>query len=287
VTKVLFSVFKKAKMFLTGKGVERVPGVLWVYKILLRWLVPKGTVLIEVQGNKMYVDSKDKAVAVPLLIDSYETYETALFNREIRENMVVVDIGANIGYYSLIAGRLVGNGGKVYAFEPEPANYQTLIRHIQINGYTNIFPVQKAISNQCGKTELFLSEVNLGEPSLCERNISKKAGFLQVETITLDEFFQDCRVDFIKIDAQGAEGRILEGAQQVLKDSKLKIMMEFWPDGLKNMGTDPLQLLQRMLEAGFKIEVVGKANQPSNPAEIMESIKSGKKGEYLNLLFEK
>jgi FkbM family methyltransferase len=287
MTKVLFSIFKKTKKFLTGKGVEKVPGVLWVFKILLQWLVPKGIVLIEVQGNKMYVDSKDKAMATPLLMDSYEIHETALFKREIRENMLVVDIGANTGYYSLIAAKLVGSNGKVYAFEPEPANYQTLIRHIQINGYTNIVPVQKAISNQCGKTKLFLSEVNPGEPSFCERNISEKAGFLEVDTITLDEFLQDSKVDFIKIDAQGAEGCILEGARRILKDSKLKILMEFWPDGLKNMGTDPLELLHKMQEAGFKIEVIGKANRSSNPAEIIELIKSGKKGEYVNLLFAK
>ena len=58
--------------------------------------------------------------------------------------MVVVDIGSNIGYYTLIAAKILGSSGKVYAFEPEPNNYELLLKNIEVNGYTNIVPVQKA-----------------------------------------------------------------------------------------------------------------------------------------------
>ena len=69
---------------------------------------------------------------------------TALVKRIVRNGDIVVDIGAHIGYYTLIFARLVGPKGKVFAFEPEPNNFNLLIKNIKINGYKNIIPVQKA-----------------------------------------------------------------------------------------------------------------------------------------------
>ena len=86
-----------------------------------------------------------------------EKYETELFKKMVQDGMVVVDIGANIGYYTLIAAKLVGNKGIVYAFEPEPSNYELLCQNIAINGYTNVVPIEKAVSKTSGKTKLYVN----------------------------------------------------------------------------------------------------------------------------------
>ena len=73
--------------------------------------------------------------------------------------MTVVDIGANYGSYTLIASKLVGNDGRVYAFEPEPGNYDILVKNIEMNGYTNVTPIRKAVSNKQGKVRLYVDKI--------------------------------------------------------------------------------------------------------------------------------
>ncbi|GAI28794.1 unnamed protein product [marine sediment metagenome] len=78
---------------------------------------------MDIQGNKMYVNTDDRGFAPILLVDGvWEKYKTEVFKQMVKEGMVVVDIGANIGYYTLIGAELVGESGIVYAFEPEPSN---------------------------------------------------------------------------------------------------------------------------------------------------------------------
>ena len=85
-------------------------------------------------------------------------------------------------------------------------------------------------------------------------------------------------IDFLKIDAQGAEGLIFEGACNCLKNEGLKIMMEFWPQGLRNMGTDPLSLLRLIKSSGFTIKIIEEKKRVLVGIEEVEAI-----GNYLNL----
>ena len=245
----------------------------------------------------MYVNTQEKGVVPSLLMNGvYEKYVTYLFKKIIKQGMIVVDIGANIGYYTLISAKLVGNKGKVYAFEPEPNNFEFLVKNVEINKYTNVITIQKAISNKHGKIELFVDKVNWGAASFSENNIQiQKGGIVEVEAVTLDEFFEnvvrDDKVDFIKIDTQGAEELIVEGAEKVFKNNNLKIIMEFWPYGLKNVGTDPLKFLHKLQNYSFKIKYIDEINQCIKPIKIMkiieicETTKDGKG--FVDLLLQK
>jgi len=292
----LFLSLRKATIPLTGKGLGKIPGIVLCYKFIYKIIKPKGIILIDVQGIKMYVDCRDKGVTPFLLTKGvYEKYETALFKELIKPGMVVIDIGANIGYYSLIAAKLLGSKGKVYAFEPEPRNYNLLVKNVKINSYNNIIPIQKAVSNKQGKAKLFTDKDNLGNPSFSEDNISEKEGVVDVTTVTLDKFFENLatynNIFLFKIDAQGAEGLILEGAENLLKNNNLIIIMEFWPYGLKNLGTNPKKLLNKLYEYGFIIKHIDEQNQClklidiEKLIDICQSAKQGKAS--ANILLEK
>ena len=301
-----FLLFRKLKEALSGKGIGKIPGVLPLYWFIYTKLKPDGVILMEVQGSKMYVDYRDEGLA-PYLFSTgvYGRQDTELFKEQIRPGMVVVDVGANIGYYALIAAKLVGNEGKVYAFEPVSNNYDLLVANIKVNGYTNIIPIPKAVSNKCGKALLFINKVNLTTPSLSQDNVTghistdiMSAGLStpslsrdEVETITLDKFFEGAvgveKVDFLKMDVEGYEGLVIEGAEKVLKGNNLKIFMEFWPYGLKNAGTDSLKLLHRLQDYGFKMKLMG--NSSTGYVEIRKIIEicGSKPDGHVNLFLEK
>jgi FkbM family methyltransferase len=289
----LFSVFNKTTRPFKGKFLGKIPGVASLYRLLYRTMRPKGMILIDVQGIKLYVDTRDQGI-VPFLLTQkvFEEFETELFRTLIKPSMTVVDIGANFGYYTCLAANLVGNKGKVFAFEPEPKNYEMLLRNIDLNQHQNVIPIQKAVSNKVGKTKLFLDRNNFGAPSLSEGNIISRRGFIEVETLTLDTFFDGPnmnRPDFIKIDAQGGEGLIIDGAKHVLQNSPLKLIIEFWPYGLLQMGQEPLRLINDLINYGFSIQRInGKTHSFTQLNELKFQVNIKKKRSlFFNLFLEK
>ena len=103
----------------------------------------------------MYLKLNDAGISRELaLLGVHEPIATRLLNQQIKSGMRVIEIGANIGYYTLIAANLVGESGKIYAIEPEPANYALLTKNVEVNGYKNVIPIQKAISNEIGTSKL-------------------------------------------------------------------------------------------------------------------------------------
>jgi FkbM family methyltransferase len=281
-----------------------------LYNFVYRRLRPKGIVLTEVDGNRIWIDADDLGISrVILMEDSWEKYETQCFKNILKEDMVVVDIGALFGHYSLIASKLVGKSGLVYAFEPVAKHFDILCRNIKLNGCTNITPVRKAVSNKCGKDKIWVDKFNIASASLLEENVlpvdnlspneyilplyvSQKTDN-EVETTTLDEFaryeMMNKKIDIIKMDVGGAEGLIIEGAEKILRSNDiLHILMEFWPYGIRNVGTDPLQLLRKLEGYGFRIMIINEREQRLDPmGNVFEFCKRVKSKEEFNLLLEK
>ena len=186
----------------------------------------------------------------------YEKAATQLLHRILEAGDIFIDVGAHIGYYSLLGARLVGPTGTVYAFEPDPSNYALLKRNIALNAFTNIQPVEKAVSNKAGCHTLILDRRS-GWHSLFLA--PRRAGTVQVETTSLDDFFVGSQVtcSVMKIDVQGAEAHVLGGATKLLQNSpRLKIIMEFWPDGLKSAGRLPQDFFVDLQRLGFRVSVI-------------------------------
>ncbi len=190
---------------------------------------------------------------------AYEPFETEIYKELIKPGMTVLDIGANVGYFSLIFSRCVGPKGKVHSFEPEPKTFSILKRNIEENAIDNATLNQVAVSAESGGTVLlYLDKNNLGNMSLSNGNIAPAdlAGGVAVRTTTVDDYCGSMRVDFIKMDVQGAEALVIKGAEHVLRSNKLKMVLEFWPFGIRNCHADPLALVNQLQKWGFTLSVI-------------------------------
>ena len=251
---ILFSVFQKSIKLLWGKGIGQIPGVYAIHSFLFQILLPNKKT-IEVEGSKMYMNpdklpqSYIKTFQSYILFRNWEELTTEAFKKAVIEGNIVLDIGANIGFFTLLAARLVGKKGKVYAFEPEPINYNLLTKNIELNGYNNIIPLQKAVSNVNGMVTLFLDNKDTGAHTIRQCQDNKE--FVEVESVTLDEFFKNEKhpIDVIKMDIEGAEMAAFLGMERIIRENdNLKIFVEFYPTAIREMGDSPDEFVHKLLE---------------------------------------
>lgn len=279
--KSILQIFQKTYLFLQGREIGRSPLLATVSNFAYRRLRPSEIIVASIQKHKMYVH--------PFYIFAFEKFETKLFKSLIREGMVVVDIGAYAGYYSLVAADLVGEEGKVYAFEPNPENYALLLKNLEVNRCQNAIPVQKAIADRNGRTRLFLAQENKGDHRLFDSNDGRES--ITVDVTSLDAFFKerDYRVDVLKMDIQGSEMAALKGMTKILeKNDDLKILTEFWPNGIRMSGASPEEFLKKLVEFGFELYHINekrKLIEPINVTCAMEMCKEDR--DQINIFCKK
>ncbi len=187
-----------------------------------------------VQGSKMHFGDGDNYNLS--IFGVYEPKETELVKKEIKKGNIVLDLGASIGYYTLLFSKLVGSQGKVYAFESNYDRFDILKKNVRINKYINVVLENKAVSNKNGEAIIF----------------HQKA-----QTIKLDDYFKtktDKHIDFIKMDIEGHEKHAFEGMKEILsKNPKIKILFEFHPQVLDDYKTKPEELLNILDEMNFQM----------------------------------
>jgi len=170
----------------------------------------------------------------------------------IKEDDLVIDIGAHIGIFAVFAAQFAKNG-KIYAFEPMPENFEMLRNNIGINKSTNIISVNKAVSDKKGEKELYLSKDNTGEHSfIFNEDKSKK---VKVKTISLKDIIDEynlTKINFLKIDCEGAEYEILLNSPQDIFHKIEKISMEcHYIDKTRNI----FSLKKYLEEQGFDVTI--------------------------------
>ncbi len=202
-------------------------------------------------GNKLYQH------AFPIyrpLYAAYKAYtdrpERKLLRQTLFPGAVVVDAGANIGIYSRFFSRCVGPSGVVHSFEPSPENFKRL--RSATRKLSNVRVSQAAVGERSGKSELYLSDrLNVDHRAYPTEGESRRT--VSVRAIRLDDYFRPGeRVDLVKMDIQGYELHALRGAKRVLSDNpRLKLLIEFWPYGLREAGTSPEALLAFLANRRF------------------------------------
>jgi FkbM family methyltransferase len=210
---------------------------------------------VRVHDSVVVLNPSDPVVSGALTLGVYERDEIAFMLQAFQVGQVLLDIGANVGLYTALGGPIIGNTGQIFAFEPDPQSLDFLRQTIRANSLTNTAVVESAASNENGSALLYVSETNRGDNRLYANDLSDRS--IAINTIVLDEYLEEqniLKVDVIKIDVQGFEGQVIEGLQATLRRSLgLKMMMEFWPQGLLAAGTQPIELLQRLEDLGLSV----------------------------------
>jgi len=150
----------------------------------------------------------------------------------LKESDNFLDIGANIGYYSLIASKKIGNYGRVYSFEPSNREFKRLLKNIELNNCSNIIPTNIALSNSNSEIDFSIAQGHTGLNSIIIEDMSVKKISQVVKTMSLDNYFnsENKKFNLVKIDVEGAELLVLEGMKSILKDRRVsKIIIEITP----------------------------------------------------------
>jgi len=154
-------------------------------------------------------------------LGSYEYEQRLLFERLVTEGSVVFDVGAHVGFYTLLAATLVGPRGRVYAFEPLSTNIHYLKAHLRLNRISNVTVIEKAVSDRAGAAPF------VEEPSSAMGHFVAQGG-MTVPTVSLDDLFLRGEIpapDFIKIDVESAEWLALKGAESLLRRGRPTIFL--------------------------------------------------------------
>jgi FkbM family methyltransferase len=221
-------------------------------------------------GGRFELPATDSSLNRTLLLrGAYEPDAAAAFHQALAPGMTVFDIGANIGYYTVLAADAVGAQGLVCVFEPDPRNLAVLERNLRLRPGCKVMVARQAVGAIEGSLPFFLNVADSSVNSMALDNavVTDTSTAYQAATVpctTLDGFVRQHalpRPDVIKIDVQGAEMLVFAGATEVLSEPKLKLFLEFWPFGLRQLGTEPADLLHFLLAQGFTLRGIDRRTE--------------------------
>jgi FkbM family methyltransferase len=241
--------------------------------------------LVELANFKIYIRRNDFFIgAVIENTKSYEPYVTDEVRRLLKPGMVFIDIGANIGYFALLAAALVGPAGQVYAFEPNPDNCRMMEMSIEANCFDNIrlFPFAVAEEKQQFNLDVGGTNSNGRIIDFSPEAVPGQATPLLVEAVVLDETLPNLeRVDVIKLDVEGAEPRAWQGMQQIINKFRPILVFEFSPELIPvTSHVSPGSFLDQILGLQYDLYILerfkNKSRRPQTREEILEAYaKSG------------
>jgi len=223
-----------------------------------------------------------------LFLTTYDWYKLFVeagniqsLRRYVKPGEVVIDIGANVGFFTKRFARWVSDGGFVIAVEPETSNFRQLRRNLDKSGTAAVVrTVQGVAAEQDGTLKLAINPIHPGDHKLAPEGVD-------VTAFTIDELVRKepaTRVCLMKIDVQGAEERVLRGAQKTIQRDHPAIFVELDDEGLRKMGSSAERVVTLLMDTGYVIQRLGK-NSPVGQVPVAEALKICRNGRYADLLF--
>jgi FkbM family methyltransferase len=207
-------------------------------------------------GARVAVDTQDLIQRYLYLFGVWEPYMTGWLQRRLRPGDTYVDVGANIGYYSLLAAQLVGDKGKVVSIEASPVFHQHLLRNISLTGLGNVRAINRAVSDTDEVLKFVLaSSANMGANSIVPYEGPAESTF-EVAARPLPDLLSGeeiARARVIKIDVEGAEGSVVRGMVPMLSLLRpdAEITVEVTPERMAQLGDSAYELMQTLRGHGF------------------------------------
>jgi FkbM family methyltransferase len=224
---------------------------------LLEALVPKtGERCANIFGSRIKLDLSDHGQRW-IYFGGYERQETKWVTRWLQPGMTVIDVGANVGYYTLLAASCVGPTGKVFAIEPSPYAYARLKETVAANALSQVVTLQAALGSAGGEGVLYMPPSGNHSPSmvLCDQE-----DYWRVPLRTLDDCLEEWgleRVDLLKMDVEGFEPQVLRGARLALSTGKIRTLLCELNDWLLRRAGGSAEELFSLIDAEGFSDVLG------------------------------
>lgn len=226
-------------------------------------------------GYPFYVQAASGGISGDIKAQrQYEPHLASILAASLGVGSCFVDVGASIGYYTVLAGRIVGPAGRVIACEPGPQNHSMLLLNVTVNELSNVTLHRVAISDTTGILAYSRQQDN-GSISPFDGEPSALSVHDLIEAIPLDELLASvARIDVVKVDVEGAEGKVLHGADATIRRHRPTLFFELTPDALESVSAvTARQLLDDLEELGYSLKVLQDRSGdggPSRPSSIME-----------------
>jgi FkbM family methyltransferase len=243
--------FKKSPILTITRAVD--------WSILCLFKIPK-TIKISDYNIDFYLPPRllrAGSTGIYVLREDYEP-ELAYLKQVLSPGQVFVDAGANFGIYTTIASRLVGDSGVVISFEPAVETYPILDRNVEINQLENVRVFHAAVSDREGITRFYHNDDAPNSYSLGA--VNDETEFEEIETITLEKVFEQEKIkrfDLMKIDVEGAEELVLQGAKSLIEQMRPKIIFEVSSKGAQRLGLSQNGAWNLLQELGYSFFYVG------------------------------
>ena len=210
---------------------------------------------IEIDGLVIQGPVAASRILTQIASGSYEAFELRLFTESLATGMVVVDVGANVGYYTLIAARVVGEQGRVFAFEPDPRTLAALSTNVAANGLHNVTVIGKAASDGEGDCEMYLDSSANRSSLYRSASLDRVTRRERIETTRVDKVLGRLEADVVKMDIEGGEPAALRGMRRSLKPETV-LFLEFAPPVLASAGTDADEFRELLLDQFASVEMI-------------------------------
>jgi FkbM family methyltransferase len=224
---------------------------LWLYEN--KFLKDIKTIAEPIIGDfQINLDTGNFIDACVYYTGDYECYLKKHFAKLIKQGMTVLDVGANIGFHSLYFAELTGKSGKVISFEPIDINYKALSNNLLLNNFPQIIPVNKALSNANAQIHVHINseEKNPGAYNLLDDGIKNTV----IDCVKGDDFLKEINithVDFIKVDVEGFELKVLKGLAETIQTCKPIIVFEYDIHNQLKLNNNPKTIIYLLAEFGY------------------------------------
>lgn len=217
----------------------------------------------------------------------WEKPEIQWLQKQVKPGSLCLNVGANVGYFSALMAKLSGPSGKVIAIEPNPSFVPYLQKNFLERAHCDVELFSFAAGSTTARGTLFLNEKNFGDNrmydprrsndggSYLEHGFSAEPQRVEVDVVKLDDLFENENFDVVLIDTQGWDHEVIRGMKRILRRTRPKILLEFVPGWIRDLGENPEKIVQEFIDLGYHLssKQLG-LNSPSTPAQIIESMQS-------------
>jgi FkbM family methyltransferase len=272
VDRALFQAIRAAsarRVDAPSQRVELVPAGDWPLEHAAA--LPEDTVELETDLGDLYFDSRDTNLTELVRRDGRWEVDVAEFiRRRLAPGMTLVDVGAHVGYFSLLASGIVGSAGRVFAIEAEPRNVSLLQANLWRNGCDNVTVLPVAAYDRRGHIRFVSNPDGLAGSSI---DAEEGTAVKMVPCARLDDLLGATAVNMIKIDVERVEPQVVRGAETLIRATPmLDIVTEFWPKHPPYGGGGPAEVLGYYESLGLQLRLLSPDGntEPATPAEVLE-----------------